>query len=99
MTAVSLLLASGAGAAGGDAPAQLKMINYYPARAGWAFMWQRWDPATIGRDFARIESLNANTVRVIVQAETFGFPTPSPLYLGRLAQVVDLAAATACGWS
>jgi hypothetical protein len=74
-------------------PAQLKMVNYYPARDGWAYMWERWHPATIDRDFARIRWLNANTVRVIVQAEAFGFPNPSPVYLRRLARVVDLAAA------
>jgi hypothetical protein len=93
VAAGSLLLASGAGAARLDAPAQLKLVNYYPARDGWAYMWQRWHPATIDRDFARIQWLNANTVRVIVQAEAFGFPNPSPVYLDRLASVIGLAAA------
>lgn len=91
--AVLLLHAHAAAATRLAAPAGLRAISYYPARNGWAYMWQRWDPAAIDRDFERIRWLHANTVRVIVQANAFGFPRPSPLYLARLAQVVDLAAA------
>jgi hypothetical protein len=73
-------------------PADLKLVNYYPADDGWTYMWERWKPAEIDRDFARIQGLNANAVRVIVQPSAFGFPDPSPLYQQRLAEVIDLAA-------
>jgi hypothetical protein len=72
--------------------AGLKLINYYPAQHHWDAMWTAWDPATIDRDFARIAALHANAVRIIVQANTFGYPAPRPVMLGRLAQSVELAA-------
>ncbi|MHB8469091.1 MAG: cellulase family glycosylhydrolase [Gaiellaceae bacterium] len=74
-------------------PAQLRLVNYFPARNGWTYMWQRWQPAQIDRDFARISALAANAVRVVVEPDTFGYPAPSPLYVRRLAIVVGLAAA------
>jgi hypothetical protein len=86
-----LALAPAAAASPLAAPADLRLVNYYPAQNGWAYMWQRWNPAAIDRDFARVRWLNGNTVRVIVQAGTFGFPTPSPVYLDRLRRVVALA--------
>ena len=73
-------------------PEQLRVVNYYPAQNGWTYMWQRWDPAAIDRDFGRIEGLHANTVRVIVQTRTFGWPRVRPVYQRRLAQVFDIAA-------
>jgi hypothetical protein len=91
----ALVCAPGAAAAAPSfsVPAQLRLVNYYPAYAGWTYMWQRWDPAQIDRDFGRIQSLNANAVRVIVQTNAFGFPTPTVLYRRRLARVLDLASA------
>jgi hypothetical protein len=73
-------------------PAGLKLVNYYPAYDGWTYMWERWNPGEIDSDFARIEGLNANAVRVIVQPSAFGFPDPRPVYRQRLAEVIDLAA-------
>src|SRR5690349_14755417 len=72
---------------------QLKLINYFPAHGGWSFMWQRWDAATLDADFARIAALHANTVRLILQAATFGYPSPAPAMQARLARTVALAQA------
>src|SRR3954462_7650948 len=72
-------------------PSQLRLVNYFPAHNGWTYMWDRWDPAQIDRDFARIAGLSANTVRVVVEPGTFGYPTPSVQYAQRLATVVRLA--------
>jgi len=55
-------------------------------------MWQRWNAHQIDADFARIAGLNANAVRVIVQARTFGYPRPRAVYRDRLAEVIALAA-------
>jgi hypothetical protein len=74
-------------------PQQLRLVNYYPARNGWTYMWDRWDPAQIDRDFGLIASLQANTVRVIVQPAAFGFPQPRAEAAARLETVFGLAAA------
>ncbi|MFC3735590.1 cellulase family glycosylhydrolase [Paractinoplanes deccanensis] len=70
-----------------------KTLNYYPSTAGWSKMWTSWDAATIDADLARAASLGANNIRVIVFPTTFGWPTPSPTYVNRLDQFVDMAGA------
>jgi endo-1,4-beta-mannosidase len=70
----------------------LKEVNYYPADAGWTYMWSRFDPNVIGRDFARIRDLDANTVRIFIQPAVFGFPAVRPVMANRLSQVIGLAA-------
>ena len=72
-------------------PADLKVISYYPSDAGWTEMWTNWHPAEIARDLDRAVSLHANTVRAIIQPDTFGWPVLSPLYAARLQQFVSLA--------
>lgn len=69
----------------------LKVINYYPARDGWTYMWTRWNPEAINADFARIAAANANGVRVIVHPGVFGFPEPEPTQLSKLAYVIKTA--------
>ena len=51
--------------------AGLKEVNYYPASGGWTYMWTRFDPKSIDRDFGRIRGLGANTVRIIIQPTVF----------------------------
>jgi endo-1,4-beta-mannosidase len=76
-----------------ESPVQdLKEVNYYPAHGGWTYMWSRFDPTAIDRDFARIRALGANTVRIIIQPMVFGFPTVRPVMAARLSKVVGLAA-------
>lgn len=70
----------------------LKEVNYYPAGGGWTYMWSNFDPAVIDRDFARIRSLGANTVRIFIQPSVFGFPTVNPVAADRLSEVIELAA-------
>jgi endo-1,4-beta-mannosidase len=70
----------------------LKEVNYYPAAAGWTYMWSRFDPRAIDRDFSRIRALDANTVRIFVQPAVFGFPTVRPVMAHRLSEVIALAA-------
>ena len=101
---LALLLTASLGALvhGGAAPAaqvddvrvpdDVRSISYFPARGGWTLMWTRFDPDAIDRDFARVASLRANTVRVIVPARTFGYPNPEAEMSARLERVVALAA-------
>jgi hypothetical protein len=70
----------------------LKEVNYYPAGGAWTYMWSRFDPTAIDRDFARIRALGANTVRIIIQPVVFGFPTVHPVMANRLSEVIGLAA-------
>lgn len=71
----------------------LKLINYYPAGAGWTNMWRRWDPTAMSADFGRIASLGANAVRLTVFPSVTGFPVPSTTQVQRLAAAIDLAKA------
>ena len=70
----------------------LKEVNYYPAAGGHTYMWSRFDPTAIDRDFTRIRALGANTVRIFIQPGVFGFPTVRPVMADRLAEVIGLAA-------
>lgn len=70
---------------------ELKVMNYYPSAHSWKKMWTQWDPATIDKDFALIASMHANTVRVIVNVEAFGFSEVSDAMLGELRQTIDMA--------
>ena len=70
----------------------LKEVNYYPAAGGHTYMWSRFDPTVIDRDFARIRALGANTVRIFIQPSVFGFPTVRPVMADRLSEVIGLAA-------
>jgi hypothetical protein len=88
-----LAAAPGAEAARLAVPEDLRLVNYYPANDGWTYMWQRWHPEQIDRDFGLIAGLQANAVRVIVQPVAFGFPRPSEEALARLDTVFALAAA------
>lgn len=69
-----------------------RQINYYPSKQGWSRMWTDFDPATIDADLVRAQALGANSVRAIVFPTTFGYPTPKPEYVTKLAQFVSLAA-------
>ena len=70
----------------------LKEVNYYPAAGGQTYMWSRFDPTAIDRDFARIRALGANTVRIFIQPSVFGFPAVRPVMADRLSEVIGLAA-------
>jgi hypothetical protein len=76
-----------------DVPRDLKVVSYFRTDAGWTEMWTDWRPDRIDADLARAASLHANTVRVIVQPDLFGYPHPSAKYRARLAEFISLAAA------
>jgi hypothetical protein len=76
-----------------DVPRDLKVVSYFRTDAGWTEMWTDWQPDKIDADLTRAASLNANTVRVIVQPDLFGYPHPAAKYRARLAEFISLAAA------
>lgn len=69
----------------------LKIMNYYPSANSWNNMWTNWNPTVIDNDFALIASLNANTVRIVINTKAFGYPTPSQTMLDELSQIVTMA--------
>jgi hypothetical protein len=75
-----------------DVPRELKVVSYYRPDAGWTKMWTDWRPDLVAADLARVASLHANTVRVVVQPGLFGYPHPSPAYVARLREFMSLAA-------
>jgi hypothetical protein len=92
-----LLVLAHAASASSTSPASLasldpKVVSYFPATGGWTTMWTHWDPARYRADFGRIAALDANTVRIIVPADLFGFPVPGEPYVDRLRQLVGIAA-------
>ena len=70
----------------------LNLINYFPSDAGWQYMWTRWEPDQLDSDFAAMERMGANAVRITVFPDVMGFPSPSPVMQSRLTQIVDMAA-------
>lgn len=93
MVVAILIALVAAPAAHAAVPGDLRLVNYYPARNGWTYMWDRWDARAIDADFARIRSLNGNAVRVIVQTDAFGYPHPDAAHRARLETMLRLAAA------
>jgi len=72
----------------------IKEINYYPENDAWTNMWTRFHPTEIDHDFANIQGLGFNTVRIILQAQTgvFDYPAPTSAERNKLSQVITLAA-------
>jgi endo-1,4-beta-mannosidase len=71
--------------------ANVRLVNYYPADHGWSRMWLQWDPATIRADFGRIAAMGGNAVRLVLQYDAFGYPTPTTAMTSRLASAVSMA--------
>jgi hypothetical protein len=69
----------------------LKLLNYYPARSSWQYMWEDFHPRVIAQDMTRIAKLHANGVRIIIPTTAFGFPNLHRWALSDLHQVVEMA--------
>jgi len=72
---------------------QLKIMNYYPADAGWTLMWSSYSHTRTAADFQAIAALGANTVRIIVQPNTIGYPTPSSTMMANFNDMLSTASA------
>ena len=66
-------------------------MNYYPARGGWTLMWTQFSAEQIRSDLRAIASLHANTVRIIVSPQAFGYPQVLPQRKADFDAVLDLA--------
>lgn len=71
--------------------ANLKLFNYFPTDHGWYRMWSEYDASEINQNFATMHAMGANGVRIIIQAGTFGYPTPNATMQQHLADIVTMA--------
>ena len=76
---------------------QLRLMNYYPADAGWTLMWTHYSPARTAADMQAIASLGANAVRIIVAPSALGYPTVDPTMLAHFQDVLATAHAARLG--
>src|SRR5580700_6368423 len=71
--------------------ANMRGMNYYPSNDAWSYMWTNWSEASFNSDMAKIAGMGANSVRIIVPANTFGYPVPNPVMLSELQQAINTA--------
>jgi len=76
---------------------QLRLMNYYPADAGWTLMWTHYSHARTAADMQAIASLGANAVRVIVQPSALGYPTVDPTMLADFQDLLATARSARLG--
>ena len=57
----------------------LREISYYPKDYAWSEFWRDWPQAKLqmDADLDAIEGLGANTVRIFLQPDVFGYPIPN----------------------
>lgn len=72
-------------------PYRIAGVNYYPQRSPWDYFWPQYNTQIIDQDFAIIHSLGLNTVRVFIPFEQFGGAHVDPIFLMRLADLLDRA--------
>jgi hypothetical protein len=76
---------------------RLRLMNYYPADAGWTLMWTHYSHARTVADLQAIASLGANAVRVIVQPSALGYPTPDSTMLANFRDLLATARSARLG--
>jgi hypothetical protein len=76
-------------------PPPWREISYYPRDYPWREMWLHWPQAALqmDADLDRVQALGANTVRIFLQPDVFGYPSPTATTLGYFEQALDLIAA------
>lgn len=72
-------------------PYRIAGINYYPQATPWHEFWPNYDPAVIEQDFARMQQLGLNTVRIFVPFEQWGGPRINTAYQEQLADLLTRA--------
>ncbi len=68
-----------------------KGINYYPQKTPWTFFWSKFDTEIISKDFALVQSLGFNTLRIFVNFHDFNKGNVSIEQMGKLRQLLDIA--------
>lgn len=74
---------------------ELKEVNYYARNHAWLNFWTDWNSGTkteMDADLDTIVALGANTVRIFLHTDVFGYPQPTQTYVGYLDEALDLIA-------
>lgn len=72
-------------------PYTIRGVNYYPQQSPWNRFWSDTAPATLSADFARIQGLGFNTVRIFVDYAAFGGAQVQPAMTARLRSLLNQA--------
>ena len=76
-------------------PYEIRGINYYPQVNTWLDSWEAYDGQVIDQDFALINTMGLNTVRIFVPYELFGrdeaLEDEYDLYIQRLRDMLNIA--------
>ena len=73
------------------APYQIAGVNYYPQATPWDKFWTKYDSEIVDADFARMQALGLNTVRIFIPFEQFGGAKVDPNKLKLLDDLLDRA--------
>lgn len=75
----------------GEQPYRIVGVNYYPQATPWHEFWPAYNPTIIDQDFARMQQLGLNTVRIFVPFEQFGGARINTTLQERLADLLTRA--------
>lgn len=70
---------------------QLKGINYYPQKTPWNMFGNQFNDTVVGNDFALIQKMGWNTIRIFVPYADFGKAEITAEKIQRLRATLDLA--------
>ncbi|GAC1637089.1 MAG: cellulase family glycosylhydrolase [Herpetosiphon sp.] len=65
--------------------------NYYPRDTPWDRFWPAYDSAVVDRDFALLQTLHLDSVRIFIPYIQWGGPNVDPVYLDRLQDLLRQA--------
>lgn len=68
-----------------------KGVNYYPQKTPWTSFWSKFNAQIISKDFALVQSLGFNTVRVFVNFHDFNKGNVPGEQVEKLRQLLDMA--------
>ena len=71
--------------------AGLRLLNYYPSRNAWSYLWDRFPKTEIDSDFTRIAAMGFNAVRIFVHVPNLTSAALGTTRAADLATVIDLA--------
>ena len=69
----------------------IKGINYYPKNTPWDMYGKKYDSTVLQKDFALIQQMGLNTIRIFVPYEAFGKATVDLKKLAQLKQTLTIA--------
>lgn len=69
----------------------IKGINYYPQEYPWHYFWDSTTVDILKTDFAIVQDLGLNTIRIFIPYQSFSTPGKESHYINKLIQLLDVA--------